>query len=99
MDLADYLGLATSRASTDLRRYINSDLGFSNQQISNFCNIDDFDFRKKLVCVMYGCVSGEILSLEQAFLAPAFKLKAKKTENSIFFPLKTQKFGKFSKDV
>ena len=59
--------LATSRASTDLRRYINSDLGFSNQQISNFCNIDDVDFRKKLVCVMYGCVSGEILSLEQAF--------------------------------
>ena len=33
MGLAAALGLATSRALTDLRQYINSDLGFSNLKI------------------------------------------------------------------
>ena len=33
MGLAAALGLATSRAVTDLRQYINSDLGFSDLEI------------------------------------------------------------------
>ena len=38
LDKAAALALATSRAVTDLRQYINSDLGYSDLKICFFCS-------------------------------------------------------------
>ena len=38
LDKAAALGLATATPLTDLRQYINSDLGFSNLKICFFCS-------------------------------------------------------------
>ena len=38
LDKAAALGLATSRALTALRQYINSDLGYSDLKICFFCS-------------------------------------------------------------